>query len=192
MQERQPKPLWRVFPIMLMDRYSERTILIFLSNWRLSTEHTRESDLEPILRDRKLKQEISVWNNLLLISKQLELMRLLTPCDMGTSDLRPRGSNFPGGPFTGPEGADRINVPLESEAPWIRERLSLTGRLSKCQVAQLLFIQHLENLSKTCLHRGHLSVAVDSVPCHSREVAGLLGEVGFPRRTQSTRSDLWF
>lgn len=60
MQEHQPKPLWGVFLIMLMDRFSERTILIFLSEWRLSTLHTRESDLEPILRERKLKQEISV------------------------------------------------------------------------------------------------------------------------------------
>lgn len=45
---------------MLMDRFSEKTILIFLSEWRLSTLHTRENDLEPILRERKLKEEISV------------------------------------------------------------------------------------------------------------------------------------
>lgn len=50
-QESQPKPLWVVFLIMLMDRFLERAILIFLSEWRLSTPDTRESDLEAILRE---------------------------------------------------------------------------------------------------------------------------------------------
>lgn len=50
-QESQAKPLWDGFLIMLMDRFAERAILISLSEWRLSTPHTRESDLEAILRE---------------------------------------------------------------------------------------------------------------------------------------------
>lgn len=50
-QESQAKALWDVFLIMLMDRFAERAILISLSEWRLSTPYTRESDFEAIRRE---------------------------------------------------------------------------------------------------------------------------------------------
>lgn len=150
MRQRQAGPLWGAFLIMLMDRFSERALLVCLSEWRWSTLHTRESDLEPILRERKLKQEISVWNNNLpLIPKQpgmgaQELMRPLTPCARDTRDFSQCSSIFPGGLSTGYEGADRTNATFESKAVLIRERLPLRRRLTTCQVVRMIFIRHLE------------------------------------------------
>lgn len=44
-----------------------------------------------------------------------ELMRFLTPCDIGMQDLGQRGNNFSGGLFTGYEGANKMNVPFETK-----------------------------------------------------------------------------
>jgi hypothetical protein len=148
---------------MLTDRCSERPILIFLSEWRLSTRHTRESDLKAILRERKLKQEISVWNNnLLLIPNQpemrvQELMRLLTPCDIGICDLG-QAQQFPWCFDHVLWKRKQNHCPFEGRVTLIQEMLLL--RRKKCQTVCMLLEKHLEDLSKEkYLHQEHCHCA---------------------------------
>lgn len=135
------------------------------------THNTQEKVIRSQFKEKGNWSKKCVWNkNLLLIPKQPEmraheLMRLLTPWDMGIMDLCQGSSDFPSGPLTGYEGASKTIVPCESKAVFIREGLFLRWRLTKCQRGQMFFIKHLaKNLSKEeCLDREQLSVTLDFI-----------------------------